>query len=63
MFDLSPLNSVRCRRCGCSDFAACVYFDGVATFTCHWVEEDLCNLCAVAEVLPVLTLETTGGVL
>lgn len=35
---------MKCRGCGCSDFNACV-IDGVP---CHWVENDLCSVCARA---------------
>lgn len=33
----------RCRQCGCEDLHACVDMMGDA---CHWVEPDLCSVCA-----------------
>lgn len=32
-----------CRRCGCSELAACLHADGRP---CWWVEVDLCSRCA-----------------
>ena len=34
-----------CRGCGCTEARACVDTDGVP---CHWVEWDLCSVCAAA---------------
>jgi len=31
-----------CRVCGCNDYNACVV-EGVP---CHWVEAELCSVCA-----------------
>ena len=37
-------SSMRCRVCGCSEFNAC--WDEVLDQPCHWVEVDLCSVCA-----------------
>jgi hypothetical protein len=34
----------RCRVCGCTDDHACI--DTVTCEPCHWVEPDLCSVCA-----------------
>lgn len=34
-----------CRGCGCDSRHACLGEDGVP---CHWVEDDLCSVCAAA---------------
>jgi hypothetical protein len=34
----------RCRVCGCTDDHACI--DCVTCEPCHWVEPDLCSVCA-----------------
>lgn len=60
---------ITCRSCGCSDFNACVYDDGVFAYTCHWTEEDLCSFCDAAERIrlhhPLGNVDTitTGGLL
>ena len=33
-----------CRVCGCTDHHAC--YDRDAGEPCHWVEDDLCSVCA-----------------
>ena len=42
-----------CRVCGCDDAHAC--YDPIAGWGCHWVESDLCSVCArgVANILPI----------
>lgn len=32
-----------CRVCGCTEDRACL--DEATGFGCHWVEDDLCNVC------------------
>ena len=34
----------QCRECGCDDAHAC--YDPKNRGGCHWVEEDLCSVCA-----------------
>ncbi len=55
-----------CRVCGCTDHRACLDDYGHA---CHWVEPDLCSVCAELEAawaeeadarLPRVELHTEG---
>lgn len=39
---ISPGITRTCRVCGCTDEKPCITEDG----SCHWVENDLCSVCA-----------------
>jgi hypothetical protein len=38
----APAAVRKCRVCGCTEDHACLTADG----PCHWVEDDLCSVCA-----------------
>jgi hypothetical protein len=42
-----------CRKCGCTDFAAC--YDKRTGYACYWIEDRLCSACA-----PLPKLNATG---
>lgn len=33
----------KCRKCGCTDFNACVHKQ--TRISCHWIGTDLCSAC------------------
>ena len=44
-----------CRECGCTEISACVDEHDTA---CHWVEWDLCSMCAPSEASPRVSVST-----
>ena len=59
----APTSVPTCRVCGCTDDKPCHAEDG----PCHWVEDDLCSVCAAAEPpapgpeTPEVEMETPAG--
>jgi hypothetical protein len=48
-----------CRVCGCSEDHAC--FDEIEQRPCSWAEEDLCTVCARAELAIARLRRTKAG--